>query len=558
MVATTTKDITKEIRLLISDTPHSVPILVKKLKTSYDDVRDALANIADAKEFPEGWAIAVSPHQRYRDKYGFTPSEKQIVVLDNPDCTAVFDLLDSYKGKGVSTLASFTRFSELQVTQTLEVLKRVNLAFGSENCFFSGLEEMQEIEEIRLRLLEALDEPQSLDNWAEPFITDWNQEIASSAIALLQEEGVVQFDAKTETYYRVEKKNGSVDTNNGASEHYHNTNPDTTNDVDNKTPQIKDIKLDGGTQPRIRINEDVVAEYAEDMVAGSQFPPIIVYFDGVTYWLADGFHRYHAAMKAEVEIPIEVHTGTRRDAILHSVGANANHGLRRSNEDKRKAVLTLLEDKEWSEWSNRAIATQCHVSHTFVASIRKESGGNEKPRKVRRNDQEYELTPPKKEALSGNVARYKKEDGNDEEVQPQSTAVGDTWSYPLEEVVDTVMSEDVPPMWRWRKDIHHKICNFLGVESNSSDISDKVLYLIPNDYLHDTEYFTSFIIGNHLTEAIVATEDIYGSQAELRGFCNAIAIVSDSQQFCSRILFYYGDRVREFKSHFADLFVVEV
>jgi hypothetical protein len=54
------------------------------------------------------------------------------------------------------------------------------------------------------------------------------------------------------------------------------------------------------------------------------------------------------------------------------VGANATHGLRRTNADKRRAALTLLQDEEWQRWSNREIARQCGVTHTFVAKLRRE------------------------------------------------------------------------------------------------------------------------------------------------------------------------------------------
>ena len=70
--------------------------------------------------------------------------------------------------------------------------------------------------------------------------------------------------------------------------------------------------------------------------------------------------------------------GTRRDAILHASGANADHGLRRSNADKRKAVLTLLEDDEWSQWSDREIAKRCGVSGGLASRTRRslsEHGG---------------------------------------------------------------------------------------------------------------------------------------------------------------------------------------
>jgi len=35
--------------------------------------------------------------------------------------------------------------------------------------------------------------------------------------------------------------------------------------------------------------------------------------------------------------------------MLFTISVNADHGLPRSNADKRKAVMTLLQDPEWSQ-----------------------------------------------------------------------------------------------------------------------------------------------------------------------------------------------------------------
>lgn len=142
--------------------------------------------------------------------------------------------------------------------------------------------------------------------------------------------------------------------------------------------QIEHIRLDGGTQSRAAINEATVAEYAEAMADPSTvFPPVTVYFDGREYWLADGFHRVEAWRRiGRTDIPAEIRQGDVRKAILHSVAANAAHGLRRTNDDKRRAVLTLLEDEEWSAWSDREIARRCGVSHPFVATVRADLSGN--------------------------------------------------------------------------------------------------------------------------------------------------------------------------------------
>jgi hypothetical protein len=135
--------------------------------------------------------------------------------------------------------------------------------------------------------------------------------------------------------------------------------------------KITDICLTGGTQSRAEIDRDVVQEYAEDIERGSTFPPIVIFYDGGTYWLADGFHRYEAvAATGRDEILADVRQGTQRDAILHSVGANSAHGLRRNSGDKRRAVLTLLQDDEWGKWSDREIARRCGVSRMTVARVK--------------------------------------------------------------------------------------------------------------------------------------------------------------------------------------------
>ncbi len=84
-------------------------------------------------------------------------------------------------------------------------------------------------------------------------------------------------------------------------------------------------------------------------------------------------------------IPAEVREGTKRDAILFSVGANAKNGLPRSGADKERSVLMLLADDEWSEWSNREIARQCRVDHKTVEAVRSRNAslGNSPVRKAR-------------------------------------------------------------------------------------------------------------------------------------------------------------------------------
>lgn len=135
--------------------------------------------------------------------------------------------------------------------------------------------------------------------------------------------------------------------------------------------KLNQIIINEGTQIRLAIDQKTVTEYTEAIMHKESFPPLVVFSDGVKYYLADGFHRYHAYKRALVqEVDVEVQTGTLRDAIQYALGANAKHGLKRSNEDKRNAVIIALNDLEWGLLSNREIGKLCGVSHTYVSAIK--------------------------------------------------------------------------------------------------------------------------------------------------------------------------------------------
>lgn len=136
---------------------------------------------------------------------------------------------------------------------------------------------------------------------------------------------------------------------------------------------LADITADQRAQPRTSILVDKVTEYTEDMERGDKFPPLALFRDGDKYWLGDGFHRYYGAIAAGLtKFECHVKDGTLRDAILFSCSANAAHGLRRTTDDKRRAAAKLLEDPEWSKWSDREIARICSVSQPFIGKVRKE------------------------------------------------------------------------------------------------------------------------------------------------------------------------------------------
>jgi hypothetical protein len=138
--------------------------------------------------------------------------------------------------------------------------------------------------------------------------------------------------------------------------------------------KLQDIRLDGGTQPRAQLLLEVMEDYAERMLNGVEFPPITVFFDGKDYWLADGFHRVGAAKQARPDQPIEanVRQGTQSDAQWYSFGVNQTHGLRRTREDRARAIRAALHHPVGTKKSDRDLAQHIGVDHKTVAKYRSE------------------------------------------------------------------------------------------------------------------------------------------------------------------------------------------
>lgn len=168
--------------------------------------------------------------------------------------------------------------------------------------------------------------------------------------------------------------------------------------ISTKLLPIEKIRIDGGTQIRVSVNESAVTDYADRMQDGDKFPNPHVFFDGSDYWLADGFHRYHAfARLGATEIRCEVHNGTAIDARRFALSANGANGLRMTNEDKRKAVAWGLE--LYPAKSSRELAKICYVSHNFVETCRKQLSSDDSSTREGADGKTYSK-PPKRNQVS--------------------------------------------------------------------------------------------------------------------------------------------------------------
>jgi uncharacterized ParB-like nuclease family protein len=171
---------------------------------------------------------------------------------------------------------------------------------------------------------------------------------------------------------------------------------------------VTEISLDSiewrdmSTFVRCGMDGDQVENLQAAYEAGEDVPPVDLFSEKVQsedatgiesrvrYYIGDGWHRFHAAREIGREvIPALVHSGGKREALRFALGANAAHGLRRTNRDKRKAVEVAL--REFPNLSNRAIAELCRVGPSMVNGVRPQlpdSGSSRvgKDGKVRRVD----------------------------------------------------------------------------------------------------------------------------------------------------------------------------
>ena len=138
-----------------------------------------------------------------------------------------------------------------------------------------------------------------------------------------------------------------------------------------KKMKLDAIRIDGGTQCRLVIDQPTVYSYLEAMKEGDEFPLMETVFDGSTHWLTDGFHRYHAYKLLGIkEIEVKYKPGTLQDAQIEALKANSKHGKPLSNEDKRNKVEMALKIEGFDKKTDYEIAKICGVSRPFVASIR--------------------------------------------------------------------------------------------------------------------------------------------------------------------------------------------
>ena len=154
--------------------------------------------------------------------------------------------------------------------------------------------------------------------------------------------------------------------------------------------EVKNIlvmELNEGIQIRLATNVETIRRYAEVMKESggyTPFPPIEVYrIDGKLH-IADGHHRWKAALAVGLEtIPCYIHDGTEENLIETAFHGNETNALQMTDADlKHGREVAIL---KFPNKSDRELATICHCSPATINRAKREleeSGRYERPETV--------------------------------------------------------------------------------------------------------------------------------------------------------------------------------
>lgn len=149
-----------------------------------------------------------------------------------------------------------------------------------------------------------------------------------------------------------------------------------------ETLEVSVVRMDGGTQMRESLDAVTVERYAEHMTEGAEFPAVVVFYDGSDYWLADGFHRVHAAKAAGRDsIASDIRSGDRLSAVRFALSANAANGKPRSNGDMRRAYMVAVENKLCKATDAKAIKDLLQCSLRWARQLTQEQRERAKERR---------------------------------------------------------------------------------------------------------------------------------------------------------------------------------
>lgn len=198
---------------------------------------------------------------------------------------------------------------------------------------------------------------------------------------------------------------------------------------------LADLRLNDRYRVRAEQDQATIEAYAQAMRNGAEFPPIYVYFTGSDDYVVDGWHRYEAAKLASLAAMPAVRIVGGLEALYRvQAEANAQHGRRRTNADKRRVISLLLADEDHVTQSDRGLAQLASVDHKTVSSVRREmeKRGDIEPQATRRSRDHRDMpVHPRHGQVPGEDVIVSESTENDDEAESLVSRVHDLRDDPL-------------------------------------------------------------------------------------------------------------------------------
>jgi hypothetical protein len=135
------------------------------------------------------------------------------------------------------------------------------------------------------------------------------------------------------------------------------------------------IHTDDAIKPRLELDRRWIEALAKAIRQDCKLPPVVCFYDGDNYWLADGLDRLEAAKLAEQKtILADIRQGSRQEAISYSKSGSRRNKEKQQVVDRFLELLKFMGEEEKKYWSNIDIGAYCAVSNTQVSNRMKEVG----------------------------------------------------------------------------------------------------------------------------------------------------------------------------------------
>ncbi len=146
---------------------------------------------------------------------------------------------------------------------------------------------------------------------------------------------------------------------------------------------LTQICTDSAIQPRLERNRRWIKALAQAMHQGRELPPVVCFYDGYNYWLADGLDRLEAAKLAEQKaILADIRQGSLQEAISYSRFGSQRNKDKRQVVDRFLGLLESMSEEEKEYWSHQNIGTYCCVTSAYVGQRRQNLGYTQPSKQV--------------------------------------------------------------------------------------------------------------------------------------------------------------------------------